>query len=1358
MKKLIALLFMLVATLAWAQTETPQPYKPIPNYTGVGAGQKLLDDINGKLAGPDVVQPALVKLYFAHLPAEKNGQMYYVIDGMPGSSPCTGGGGGAIATGISGQWSCSGGGGGGGAMPVPCIGNIPLVSGVGAYTASCVGTASYCSCRDTTNPAFTCYTGNPVTGSVAVTGNGNDNAQVMCSTTSPTYPSVTNYVGPVNIAGNSANGTDVISGVNGVLPNALNMQAFGYKTDARSDITCAINNLGGSPGTVTGCTVLALTSADVGHPFRAVWPGSPYGANVSGSGTGNLTPCIASVTDVASFVYGVITHWTPSSVIATGKTIEDSNGNTETATTGGTTGTSKWGPTWPVTQGTTTTDGSVLWTLTSLGSTGACQQAPYPGTSQTGVYVQTGTDDLWPIMRAVLSVGPVGSNAVYPIKLFFSSGVGMITDTIELRGRSGEIGGIGSFQSSALATLVWDGPRGHPAMRVHGDTGLWVHDFYFIPNSSSNNRWSACVDTLQDTQLNAFDRIERINCNPDYGPQPDWGYVNNLPTLKYGTYGLEFDPDSTGQNDRLQINQLSTGRDETCFFVGQQQIDTDVIMDSTCTAGSNTCFVDDAGGQITFRDNSCLGNGLSYSFGGGVRVFIDMPTYQAGPAWQGEQIPFSLQLLRFDSGATVGMNGQAPVSGSHTPDNGVTIDTAGRGILPVYPGNSATVVANQVVQLAPNWPDWEPSLGAALPSFEAWWPSSPFGSRTIILPVNNNPNLDYFIVNPIPSSASPIGITGLTEPNWNSICPTIGMNCTDSQTGHAGITWTNYGPIPPQYVVVPSVGNPGRFAFLLTGSGTTGTAPPIWPQAVGSPIVDGTANWLNIGVLPTNPGLFAFRASAACTTGSTPPTAFSQALNGTTSDGGCSWVTTYGGVFTNGIWQGTNATTTNVLDMANAGIAQGSGGTGDAASVAETYIDMTPINGNSSLPHTALYAGSQYGFGKPGVLRIRTGLDNSGTSNRQNQIIYRRGTYGASAAGEVTEETIPGNSQVFQTYRRDLNGKVNVNGGPLALNQLPAPTTPASGTCMVPAWVASTPVFNRWVIKPTAGNAGAYFFQNQTGATFTTGTTQPATWNQTVGGTTSDNGNLWTNVGSGASGSPGVGAAGLYRVKTTWRAGTGALPGETTASPEATVACGPTDSQVPSATTGVPTTYGVAITFTNYVVQGPDSIGVYATTGAANAEALSVITPLDTFGGNGNTGGSFNLPVARIVPPPWVVSTVHAINDVMKPVNNNAGGFTYVEVNPYCRSSTTTEPTWSQVIAAATTDGECSWVNIGLGTPPTVNSTTPLQWGIPDVALGGGAAPTLGTIGGSGPATAAQNSWLQLKDSTGANVWVPIWK
>jgi hypothetical protein len=40
--------------------------------------------------------------------------------------------------------------------------------------------------------------------------------------------------------------------------------------------------------------------------------------------------------------------------------------------------------------------------------------------------------------------------------------------------------------------------------------------------------------------------------------------------------------------------------------------------------------------------------------------------------------------------------------------------------------------------------------------------------------------------------------------------------------------------------------------------------------------------------------------------------------------------------------------------------------------------------------------------------------------------------------------------------------------------------------------------------------------------------------------------------------------------------------------------------------------------------------------------------------------------------------------------------------------------------------------------------------------LGGGAAPTFGTIGGSGPGAAAQNSWIPI-NSNGVTYWVPAW-
>jgi hypothetical protein len=42
--------------------------------------------------------------------------------------------------------------------------------------------------------------------------------------------------------------------------------------------------------------------------------------------------------------------------------------------------------------------------------------------------------------------------------------------------------------------------------------------------------------------------------------------------------------------------------------------------------------------------------------------------------------------------------------------------------------------------------------------------------------------------------------------------------------------------------------------------------------------------------------------------------------------------------------------------------------------------------------------------------------------------------------------------------------------------------------------------------------------------------------------------------------------------------------------------------------------------------------------------------------------------------------------------------------------------------------------------------------------LGGGATPTLGAIGGSGPTVAAQNFWLMMHDAAGNAFWVPVWK
>jgi hypothetical protein len=58
-------------------------------------------------------------------------------------------------------------------------------------------------------------------------------------------------------------------------------------------------------------------------------------------------------------------------------------------------------------------------------------------------------------------------------------------------------------------------------------------------------------------------------------------------------------------------------------------------------------------------------------------------------------------------------------------------------------------------------------------------------------------------------------------------------------------------------------------------------------------------------------------------------------------------------------------------------------------------------------------------------------------------------------------------------------------------------------------------------------------------------------------------------------------------------------------------------------------------------------------------------------------------------------------------------------------------------------------VNVGTGVA---------QFGNGPNALGGGAAPAFGTIGGTGPTVAAQNAWMKHVDGAGVAYWVPIWR
>ena len=86
-----------------------------------------------------------------------------------------------------------------------------------------------------------------------------------------------------------------------------------------------------------------------------------------------------------SWLVQAVPQWTASTVETVGNLIVDSNGNTQKVTTAGTTGTST--PTWGRTLNSTTTDGTVVWTLVALGSAAGQSCIDGNGNIQTAIAI-----------------------------------------------------------------------------------------------------------------------------------------------------------------------------------------------------------------------------------------------------------------------------------------------------------------------------------------------------------------------------------------------------------------------------------------------------------------------------------------------------------------------------------------------------------------------------------------------------------------------------------------------------------------------------------------------------------------------------------------------------------------------------------------------------------------------------------------------------------------------------------------------------------------------------------------------------------------------------------------------------------
>jgi len=118
----------------------------------------------------------------------------------------------------------------------------------------------------------------------------------------------------------------------------------------------------------------------------------------------------------------------------------------------------------------------------------------------------------------------------------------------------------------------------------------------------------------------------------------------------------------------------------------------------------------------------------------------------------------------------------------------------------------------------------------------------------------------------------------------------------------------------------------------------------------------------------------------------------------------------------------------------------------------------------------------------------------------------------------------------------------------------------------------------------------------------------------------------------------------------------------------------------------------------------------------------------------------------------------NGIDGIIGATTARAGTFTTLNAN----GGGSLTGTWSNLGTVTTIDingGTVDGTTIG-GAAAAAGTFTALAANTLDVnngiALGGGAAPTLGTIGGTGPTTAAQAQWLQVNIG-GTTHWIPVW-
>jgi hypothetical protein len=303
----------LLALAAMAGTAAAQ-YRPIPNFTGIGAGFNFRQAINQRFSGAAPISPQIIGYFFGSLPAEQDGLLAYCKD-CTSATLCTSGGTGAWAFGQRGQWTCSLGG----------------SANLSSYT-----------------------------GAVGVTGNSGNGSDAISNV---------NINGSLNVKAYGAKG-------DGTTDDTAAIQAAIAASCASPGGNKPVVFLPSTPGGLcykTTAPLLLNCSTSFTGPAASLNGAASICQNYLGPAiiaqsqeTSWAPPLASSIANIVSFA-PLANVWQASHAYVAWKEILDSNGNVQFVKTAGTSGSGSH-PTWATTQGATTTDGTVTWQLGMIGT------------------------------------------------------------------------------------------------------------------------------------------------------------------------------------------------------------------------------------------------------------------------------------------------------------------------------------------------------------------------------------------------------------------------------------------------------------------------------------------------------------------------------------------------------------------------------------------------------------------------------------------------------------------------------------------------------------------------------------------------------------------------------------------------------------------------------------------------------------------------------------------------------------------------------------------------------------------------------------------------------------------------------